>query len=190
MTLLRDRRPRPVARQAAEAREQADGQRAEQGKDRHFKRDDQAVRKEFDDFQIRFGLGRAQGDQSDHRDAERQRPGIEESAIPRIGDLRALRDLNANVGSVVHTGFPSVSGSGRRALSPQARGNGEPYQTGGRGADSPAGKNRNRTMGEGGVYLPIHVSTICLSSPFAFTDLMPSLIFLTRSVSDLRTAKP
>ena len=77
----------------------------------------------------------------------------------------------------------------RRAAGRAKRG---PYQTGGRGADSPAGKNRNRTISEGGygVYLPIHVSTICLSRPFAFTALMPSLIFLTRSVSDLRTAKP
>ena len=91
-----------IAGQASETREQPDGQRAEQGENGHLKRDDQPVGKEFDDFQIGFRLRGAEGDECHHGNAERQCPSIEEPAIPWIRDLCALRNLNANVGSVVH----------------------------------------------------------------------------------------
>ena len=73
-----------------------------QGENGHLKCDDQPVGKEFDDFQIRFRLRGAEGDERHHGNAERQCPSIEEPAIPWIRDLCALRNLNANVGSVVH----------------------------------------------------------------------------------------
>ena len=141
-----------IARQASEAREQPDGQRTEQGEGGDLKRDDQPVGEEFDDFQIGFRLRGAEGDECHHGNAERQCPGIEEPAIPRIGDLRALRNLNANVGSVVHKYSYNVSGSGKRRMGCVRRDVGlascgapgdarkqGPYQTGGRGEGSPAG---------------------------------------------------